>query len=240
LHLYYPDLWEEMAQAIALLPEAFDLFVSCPLRVASAMRVMVRTRFPRAIVFGVRNLGRDVLPFLLWLRAPAAQAYTYVLKLHGKKSVHIVDTAEAPLGGGEEWRRRALEGLIGSDTHARAILRALDDRPEVGLVAPNGQLYDQVTWKCGTADLVATALARLGLPNAVSGKFPAGTMFWARLAALAPLADMPDAALDFEHEAGQVDGTLHHAYERMMALVAAHAGFQTTDSRTLLSARASR
>jgi lipopolysaccharide biosynthesis protein len=229
-----------MAEAIARLPENFDLFVSCPYRVASAMRVLVRRQFPRAIVFGVHNLGRDVLPFLLWLRAPGAKAYTYVLKLHGKKSVHIVDTAEAPFGGGEEWRRWALEGLIGSHTHARALLRVLDDQPEVGRVAPKGHIYDQVTWKCGTADLVATALARLGLPNTVSGKFPAGTMFWARLSALSPLADVPDAALDFEREAGQVDGTLHHAYERMMALVAAHAGFQTTDSGTLLSAQARR
>jgi len=76
------------------------------------------------------------------------------------------------------------------------------------------------------------------MPLEVSGYFPAGTMFWARLAALTPLATLPDAALDFEREAGQVDGTLHHAYERMMALVAASAGYLTTDSLTLLSAKA--
>jgi hypothetical protein len=238
LHLYYPDLWDELAEAIERLPERFDLFVSCPFRVASAMRVRVGRRFPRAVVFGVHNLGRDVLPFLLWLRAGGAVAYTYVLKLHGKKSVHMADTSQAPFGGGEAWRRQALDGLIGSDSHVRALLAAMDATPGIGLVAAQGQLYDQVAWKCGTADLVATTLERLGIPDGVSGNFPAGTMFWARLAALAPLANLPDAALDFEREAGQVDGTLHHAYERMVALVAAFAGFETTDSRALLSAQA--
>jgi lipopolysaccharide biosynthesis protein len=235
LHLFYPDLWDEIADAIKRLPERFDLFVSCPVRVASAMRVRIGRRFPGAVVFGIHNLGRDVLPFLLWLRAGGGTGYTYVLKLHGKKSVHIVDTSQSPFGGGEEWRRLALDGLIGDAGHARAMLAALDAQSGIGLVAAQGQLYDQVEWKCGTTDLVATALARLGIQQAVAGGFPAGTMFWARTAALAPLAKLPDSALDFEREAGQVDGTLHHAYERLMALVAASTGHGTTDSRSLLS-----
>jgi lipopolysaccharide biosynthesis protein len=41
--------------------------------------------------------------------------------------------------------------------------------------------------------------------------------------------------LDFEREAGQVDGTLHHAYERLVALVAGSLGFRVTDSAALLS-----
>lgn len=238
IHIYYPDLWDEMADAIAQIPERFDLFVSCPFRVASAMRMRVRARFPGASVVGVQNLGRDVLPFLLWLRTVGANAYTYVLKLHGKKSVHILDAAQAPFASGEIWRRAALECLVGGREHVSAIVRALDDYPVVGLVAPEGQLYDQVVWKCGTSDLVATVLARLDAPRTVNGNFAAGTMFWARLAALAPLAQLPDAALDFEREAGQVDGTLHHAYERLLALVANQSGFRTTDTRALLSGTA--
>ncbi len=237
LHLYYPELWEEIAATLACLPERFDLFVSCPYRVASAMRVRIHRQFPDATVFGVHNLGRDVLPFLLWLRSANAMPYTYVLKLHGKKSVHIVDNTEAPISGGEEWRRRALAGLVGSKERAGAILKAMDQRPATGLVAPEGLLYDQVTWVCGTSDLMATALARLDQEQRVSGRFPAGTMFWARMSALAPLTMLPDSALDFEREAGQVDGTLHHAYERVLALVTRDTGYETTDTGALLSAR---
>ena len=196
---------------------------------------MVRASFPQATVFGVQNLGRDVLPFLLWLRTVGSDAYTYVLKLHGKKSVHIVDPAIAPFGGGDAWRRSALDGLVGPTGHAASLLRALDAAPDVGLVAAAGQLYDHIKWKCGTTDLVLTALGRLGIDRAVEGAFPAGTMFWARAAALAPLATVGDEMLDFEREAGQVDGTLHHAYERLIALVAESLGFRVTDSAALLA-----
>ena len=234
VHLYYPDLWPELARAIEALPEPFDLFVSCPYRVLSATRRMIGRTFPQAAVFGVQNLGRDVLPFLLWLRESTPLGYQYILKVHGKRSVHIVDPEQAPFGGGDAWRRTALAGLIGDDGHAGAVLRALDAMPDVGLVAAAGHLYDQVKWKCATTDLVATALQRLGMDRTVQGKFPAGTMFWARADALAPLASVTDDMLDFEREAGQVDGTLHHAYERLFALVARDRGYRVIDSAELL------
>src|SRR5512135_1151953 len=235
VHLYYPELWDELAAAIACISEPVDLFVSCPYRVLAAVQDMVGQRFAEASVYGVQNLGRDVLPFMAWLRAVEAPGYAYVLKIHGKKSIHIVDLEVGPFGSGDDWRRGALAGLIGDEAHVRQLLAALDASPQVGLVAAAGHLYDQVRWRCGTGDLVETALRRLGLERKVEGAFPAGTMFWARGAVLAPLARVPDTMLDFEREVGQVDETLHHAYERLYALVAEGLGFRVTDSRTLLS-----
>jgi hypothetical protein len=235
VHLYYLELWGQFAAAIAMLPEPCDVFVSCPLRARDAVARIVQASFPAAVVFGTRNLGRDVLPFLHWFRAPGIGRYEYVLKLHSKKSVHAVDASQAPFGGGEGWRRRAIDGLIGADGHAAALLRMLDARPDVGLVAPAGLLSDQFEWKCATGDILATLRARLGLKKPVGGRFPAGTMFWARIAALSPLASLPDDLMDFECEAGQVDGTLHHSYERLFALVAAERGFGTIDSGQLVA-----
>lgn len=235
VHIYYPDLWDEIADTLSNLPEACDLFVSCPFRLLPALRRTIVERFPTATVFGVQNLGRDVLPFLLWLRAAGPDAYTYVLKLHGKKSVHIIDSGKTPFGGGDAWRRAAFDGLVADRAHAQRVLDALDAAPSIGLVAPAGQLYDQVRWECATGDLVATVLDRLGIVRNLQGGFPAGTMFWARVSALARFATLGEALLDFEREAGQVDGTLHHAYERLFALVAEHDGYRVTDSTLLLA-----
>ncbi len=233
VHLYYPDLWPELADTLDHLPEAFDVYVSCPFRLLPAVRRQVLARFPSACVFGVQNLGRDVLPFLLWLHAVGPDAYVYVLKLHGKKSVHLIDADKTLFGGGDAWRRQAFTGLVGDRQHAQRVLAALDAAPHVGLVAPAGQLYDQVTWRGATSDLVLTLLLRLGIEREVRGEFPAGTMFWARMQALARAAGLPEAVVDFEREAGQVDGTLHHAWERAFALVVEHAGYRVTDSASL-------
>ena len=63
------------------------------------------------------------------------------------------------------------------------------------------------------------------LPAAAPLDFPSGSMFWARSAALRPLLDLRLGFDDFQAEAGQTDGTLAHAIERLYFLVCEQAGF---------------
>jgi len=237
LHLFYPSLWPDFERALLALPEPCDVFVSCRPRAEGAVRRMVCARFPGAVVYASPNLGRDVWPFLRWLKTPGVERYTYVLKLHSKKSTHIDDASRTPMGSGDEWRNRTLEGLVGSRERVTRLLAALDARRDVGIVAPSGFLYDQVAWRAATGRTLGMLRSRLGIDAPLSGGFPAGTMFWARVESLLPLAralrDDP-ALVDFEREAGQVDGTLHHAYERFFPLVAAKQGMRTVDASELV------
>jgi lipopolysaccharide biosynthesis protein len=45
--------------------------------------------------------------------------------------------------------------------------------------------------------------------NFLPFRFPAGAMFWARAAALAPLLKLSLRLSDFEEESGQTDGARH-------------------------------
>ena len=54
-------------------------------------------------------------------------------------------------------------------------------------------------------------------------------MFWFRPAAFAALRDLNLSLEDFEAEAGQVDGTLHHAIERCFTVAAWMRGFTIRD-----------
>ncbi len=56
--------------------------------------------------------------------------------------------------------------------------------------------------------------------------FPADSMFWYRPAALKGLLDKDWKIDDFPEEAGQSDGTIMHALERLIPTVTNHNGFQ--------------
>lgn len=60
--------------------------------------------------------------------------------------------------------------------------------------------------------------------------FVAGSMLWLRLASLRTLLDAGLGEWEFEEESAQVDGTLAHAVERVLALTAAAGGFTTASA----------
>jgi lipopolysaccharide biosynthesis protein len=96
-------------------------------------------------------------------------------------------------------------------------------------VAP--QHYFAVRNGVGWNDNLAGAQAlatRMGLalePDAPL-EFPAGSMFWARSAALRPLLDLGLSVEDFEPEAGQEDATVAHAVERLYFHACEQAGYR--------------
>jgi hypothetical protein len=51
-------------------------------------------------------------------------------------------------------------------------------------------------------------------------------MFWGRTAAIRPLLDIDIGFADFPPESGQVDGTLAHAIERSLLMIAESRGFE--------------
>jgi lipopolysaccharide biosynthesis protein len=53
------------------------------------------------------------------------------------------------------------------------------------------------------------------LSRVTSLDFPSGSMFWARPDALRPILDLGLTLDEFPEEAGQVDGTVAHAIERL-------------------------
>ena len=60
--------------------------------------------------------------------------------------------------------------------------------------------------------------------------FPAGSMFWSRPEVLLPLQDLHLGPQDFGEETGAIDGTLPHALERYLGVVAASEGLAVVES----------
>lgn len=222
LHLYYPEIWEEIAARLSRQSFAFDLFVTLPAVAAQPGRDQLRARilsdFPRARIWDLPNHGRDILPFLHLVQSGVLAPYLAVCKLHGKKSPHRKD--------GDAWRNDLLEGVIGTGAVTASRLQRFLADPAASLWVANGHRMAGAQWWGANRARAAALLARIGGieeggPDLV---FAAGSIYWIKAQALQVLAALPVTAADFEPEMGQVDGTTAHALERLFGVVLAAAG----------------
>jgi len=221
VHAYYPEQLSIILRHLAEIPGPPDLFVTTDIE---SKRVEIQSQLVgwRAAQFEVRvfpNRGRDIAPKLYGL-ADVYAKYDLVLHLHTKRSPHTER--------GDDWFDHLLQTLVGSEPVVRSVLAAFAMQPKLGMVfAEHWQpVSDFVDW--GYNYLIAQELAlQMGfrLSRDEPLEFPSGSMFWARPAALAPLLALKLGPEDFPREAGQGDGTIAHAIERLFLRVCEHAGY---------------
>lgn len=227
MHIWYPELLEELAAALRASGIDWRIVITTAGEREQAVREQVARLGLDARIDVFENRGRDILPFLHVANRLLDEGVTTVLKLHGKRSTHRQD--------GDTWRRELLDKLL-SPERAGRILAAFGSDHTLGLVHAEGHLQPlDYYWGANEAN-VDYLTRRLGIPapEVSRDNFIAGTMFWARPAALRVLLDAHLGVTDFDAEAGQLDGTLAHAIERVFSLAATAAGFRTTGVPALL------
>lgn len=218
-HIYYEDLWPQMLRALARIPLHFDLFVTCPQDRVGDVGDVVRRAYPAARVLGVPNEGHDIAPFLHAFQIAARVAeYTAICKIHTKKGVTLPKV----------WRHVLLDSVLGSSTLVCDVVRAFLDRPSLGLVGSR-ELYFSGPLFVGPN---GRHLGRLtdalypGQAHPDGWGFIAGTMFWARPAMVAPLAEHAFRHVDFASDGARHDGQITHALERLFGLAATMDGYE--------------
>jgi lipopolysaccharide biosynthesis protein len=219
LHLFYVDLWEEILRYLDQLDEDFDLFVSLSPETGAGFDERIREEFPHADVRYFDNRGRDIGPFMMFLRDERLQHYELVCKIHSKKSPHRVD--------GDRWRGNLLHQLLGAPAIIREIRDVFEADPSVGLLGPANHLdRDEDSWGSNRQRMEQLA-RRMGVGSSdITLEFFAGSMFWFRPRAFARLLDLGIELEDFEAERGQLDGGLHHALERSFPIAVRAAGYE--------------
>ena len=225
IHAWHPDTFDEILRAIRDSGIHFRLLVTTTDdRHAAIAGILSHHDLDAEIVTG-GNRGRDILPFLRLANRLLDEGEDIVLKLHTKQSLHRDD--------GQAWRRELLERLL-APARAGRVLQALREDDRIGMVAPEGHLLDLASHLGGNGEAIDYLHVRLGLGKpSTPTRFVSGSMFWARLTALRPLLDAHLDEWEFEVEQGQIDGTLAHAIERIMALCVEDAGYGVRDAATL-------
>lgn len=216
-HLYYLDLLPEILDCRANLPDATVLHLTVPTdRVAQARQLV--QGIPAVIVHSCENRGRDIAPFISLLNAGTFESYGAVLKLHTKRSPHLLD--------GEVRRKLLFTRLAGERNATSRMLAAFED-PLVGIVGWEACYRQAAPYWMGNETRVRAIATQMGAAeDAVRLGFFEGSMFWFRPAALVRLRALQLTATDFEPEARQLDGTLHHALERCFTIAAWADGFR--------------
>jgi len=226
LHAYHLELVEPILQRLdALLAvegdRSTELFVSAPESHRGALEQrLAQLPIPTHLAI-TANHGRDLLPFLQLLPELLARRCQLVVKLHTKRSNHVVPGSLVRVRDGEAWREGLLAGLLDPASH-RQLAGQLDQaRNQPYLTAPEAFLWPVEVSMGPSLPWLRQLLAERGLPlTALKGRrFPAGSMFMANHAALQWLADLQLGSTSFELESGATDGQLGHALERLLALL---------------------
>lgn len=214
-HIYYDDLVDSMFDTyLAPLATTCDLIVTVLNNVSQETLKKIKQKFNNCYIVQTPNQGRDIRPFVIAYRLAHDCSYLYACKVHTKKSPQ--------LHNGEAWRNQMLNSLL---IPANSILSQMETNPSIGLVAPQGYLRDlsSVDMHIGNIrwlNILLTRLHKEKLIGEYAIDFPAGSMCWFRLDALSELLDESFVSIsEFELEAGQLDGTLAHALERVIGLL---------------------
>lgn len=223
IHAYYEQEITALLPYLAHIGAPFEVFVTTDSE--SKKTFLLETLQPvhgDAVTVGVfDNRGRDIAPKYVGFRNEQL-ACDLVLHLHTKKSLHDTKLAD--------WRRFMLDCLIGSPEICDGVLDVFTKNPKLGVVAPRifPAVHPAVKWGenyCKTVYLARRMGVRL--ERAMQIDFPAGSMFWARSAALRPILDLGLGFGAFEAEGGQIDGTTAHAIERLVFYSADRAGYRS-------------
>lgn len=227
-HVFYRGLTAEVVGKTNNIPATFDLYITTTTREnAAAIRAYTdaHSRADKVEVAVVENRGRDVLPFLAQM-GDVLRNYDYICHIHTKKSLHN--------NTGDEWRRYLYENLLGSGEIVSEILGLFMKDRKLGIVFPAN--FVKTDWGKGdNRELCEDLMGRIDKSFKIDGEplFPAGDMFWARTGAVEKLFSLNLHSDDFPEEAGQVDGTLMHAIERIWLYLAESQGFGWKEIRNL-------
>jgi hypothetical protein len=222
LHIYYPEIFPEIAHCLANLDGDFDLYVSIP-QDHPEYAADIFAYFPLARLYLAENRGRDIVPFLRILHTIYPLGYRHILKLHTKHSPHRVD--------GELWRKDVYEKLIGSPEIVNQVKNWLHNDPQAGILGPKGHVLNNKRYAGGNAANISLLAYWAGLSDQpdMSFFFVAGTMFWARPEAFKDIISIAFKTTDFEPEPIAADGAMVHGLERFFGLATAQAGLQVLE-----------
>ncbi len=223
LHIHYPELTPELFRPLMTNRTRPDVFVTVSNdegrrevgQKAAELGISIKE------IAVVPNRGRNISPLLTLLGRRLVRDYDIVGHLHAKACQNVENSSTGAI-----WRKFCLENLLGGKHNMMdVILDRFVRNSKMGIIFPCDPNIIGWTLNRSRANAI---LERMGIVTELPDDFffPIGTMFWARTGAIAPLLQLDLDWSDYPLEPLAYDGTILHAIERLLPVVAQYRGFE--------------
>lgn len=215
IHVFYPELLEEILKKIRINKKLPDIYISTDStsKLSLIKKIISKFRYNGSIKFiKSKNVGRDLSPFLIFFKHKLSQ-YDIIGHFHTKKSPHISNHVSS------SWRNFLLSNLIGYKNYSMMdkILSYFLNNPETGIAYPDDPNEIGWTQNYNKASKLLLKMKVNDIP--LNFNFPVGTMFWARPDAIRQIFNLYDDYSDFDPEPIGIDGSDLHAIERILGII---------------------
>lgn len=218
LHAYYIEAIKPIPKLLRKFPLPFTLLISTNKSSNIADLKILFSNIPNLENIEIKtcaNRGRDIAP-MINIFGERILEFQYFAHIHTKKSLGVNSI-------GNSWRNYLYTSLL-SNKHNR-IDKILSLLEKYSIVYP--QKFHLVDFShCTPGNNLSTMnslfeILDLNIAPSKYIEFPVGSMFWAQTKVFSKLLS---SNLSFEEENFQSDGTLAHAIERSLALIATASG----------------
>ena len=172
-HIYYPDLADEIAAAIAKCGPRATVIVTYvdPNALPEIEAAFLNHQVSNIEYLLVENLGRDMWPFIQALKSQSLNDVDAILKIHTKRSLHL------ERGKGDAWRTSLINGLVPNESAIAHLATEFAQNPRLAWACPSEWVAGNESWG-RNKQTVKQLLNNLNLKRPRTLVFPAGSMFW--------------------------------------------------------------
>lgn len=213
VHIYYFDLWSELASYITNIPKGFDLYINIVVSIwQPQMHDIIRQDFSQAKIIISTNRGKDIGGHLSSMRHLDFSRYDLMCLLHTKKSPHIDSRIS------DAWRRDLYQSLLGNPAKAAENIALMHQHKQIGSI---GSRFWRCTMMGNNWSNYNRLLAEFNISKTAQDcEYVSGTMMFVRSQIMETiynhfqdqeLESGDQQSLDFH-----VDGQVAHAIERLI------------------------
>ena len=226
VHVFYVEMYYELKQKLSNLSNyKYDLFFTFVKEYPDVFND-IHTSFPSAHIEVVDNRGFDVGPFIYTLSKVNLDDYSYIIKLHTKRSLDSKNIFSIHSGG--RWRN-SLFNFLNNESIFNSVVHRLENNPSIGMHGAANLIFNRYSDPRKSHKVCEAYLKERNFPL-ISYRFVAGTMFMVRASLFKELLSLNNSLTDFEspdlsHEGCQ----LAHIYERLFGYFVEKQGKQVID-----------